>query len=92
MALEKFHHTITTGYNDDGDPETFEMVLPKFENLPFGLIRKHRSLPAAEQFFAILEDMLSDKQLEKLDKATQKEVSVMFEKWQKDSNINVGES
>ncbi len=92
MAYEKFHYTLTTGFDAEGEAEKFKLTLPKFDNLPFGLIRKFRALPAAEQFFAILEDILTDEQLENLDKATQKQVSNLFTAWQKDSQVTVGES
>lgn len=93
MAFEKFHYTLHIPADTArGADKTYDLVLPKFENLPFGLIRKHRKAPPAEQFFLILEDVLTDKDLENLDKATQKQVSELFQDWQKDSAVTVGES
>lgn len=104
MALEKFHHTLPTTVTTvtpakDGVAEKtttkvvqYKLVLPKYENLPFGLIRKFRKLGEAEQLFSLLEAILTEKDLEALDGAAQSEVGKMMTAWQKDAGIELGES
>lgn len=92
MAFEKFHHKITIGFDDEGEPIKERVTLPRFEAIPFGLIRKNRRLPEAEQFFSLIEQVASEEDLEKMDKAPQSEMEKLMEAWQKDSGISMGES
>lgn len=91
MAFEKFHHKVTVGFEDD-EPVKEKVTLPKFENIPFGLIRKNRKLPQEEQFFAILEEVADEATLKTLDKVGQGEVQKLLTEWQKDSGVEMGES
>lgn len=84
MALEKF--TYTYGKQ--------KVVLPKFGQLPFGIIRKIRKEDVAEQFFLMFELLLKDDPatLEIIDSMPNEDVNDLVTKWQKDSGISVGES
>ncbi|UVK62931.1 tail assembly chaperone [Gordonia phage Hexbug] len=88
--FEKFHFKIVTGEDNDGDVVREKVTLPRFKSIPFGLIRKNRSLPEAEQFFALLESVASEEDLAKIDKAPQSEVEKLMDAWQEDSGVSVG--
>lgn len=93
--MEKFHYKLTvTNVDDDGDETTskHEVILPKFDNIPFGIIRKNRSLPQHEQFFALLEEVVRPEDLKVIDKTPQKAMTDLMEAWQKDSGVGLGES
>lgn len=94
MAMEKFHHKLTFTTEEDGAEveQTHKLVLPKFDQIPFGLIRRFRKLPDADQFFSLLEALVSEKDLEALDQCTQKEVNKLMTAWQKDAGVGLGES
>lgn len=92
MAMEKFHFKFKTGVNDEGEAEFTEVVLPRFENIPFGLIRKNRKLPMHEQFFALLEEVADEDTLKLMDDQPQKAMNKFMEAWQKDSGVSMGES
>lgn len=83
MALEKFYFT----HNKE------KITLPKFENLPYGLIRKLRKEDDGEVLFALFEKLFEEdeKSMEVLDTMTMKEVQDMFVKWQEDSEAKPGE-
>lgn len=85
MALEKFHYE-TKG----GD----KIVLPKFDAIPTGIIRRTRNLPGADQMFAVLEAYLGDesKEMAAIDKLPTRELSDFVAAWQKDAGIDMGES
>lgn len=91
MAMEKFHYKITIGEDEEGDAIKHKITLPKFNNIKFGLIRKNRKLPQEEQFFALLEAILSEEDLEALDEATQGDMQDLMTEWQKDSGVEMGE-
>lgn len=84
MALEKFYYTHGKG----------KITLPKFDQLPFGLIRKLRKEEDGEVLFALFERVLEndEKSLEILDTLPMGEVQKLFSEWQKDSEANAGES
>lgn len=91
MAMEKFHHTLT--YEDKkGVEKTHEVTLQKFDQIPFGLIRRFRKFSESEQFFSLLEELLPDKDLAALDQCAQGEVTKLMKEWQKDAGIEAGES
>lgn len=83
MSLEQFHYTLPDGH---------EIKLPKFENVKAGLIRKTRRLDAADQMFTILEDLMTDEDLEHLDDLTREELNSFSKAWQEASSIKPGES
>jgi hypothetical protein len=82
LALEKFHHKIGSK----------TIVLPKFENIPFGVLRKLRKETEVEQFFGIVEEVADAKTLATLDTLTMPEVRDLMAAWQKNSAADMGES
>lgn len=83
MTLEKFHHTLPDGY---------EIVAPRFENIPMGAIRKSRKLAAVDQTFTLLEGILTEEQLEHLDTLDRHQFNDFMRAWKGDSEIELGES
>jgi len=95
MALEKFHYKLPyIAVDEDGEEviRKHPVVLCKFDQIPFGLVRRHRNLPQAEQFFVLLEELLPEKDFEFIDQATQADMLKLVEAWQKDAGVNLGES
>jgi hypothetical protein len=82
LALEKFHHKIGSK----------TIALPKFENIPFGVLRKLRKESEVEQFFGIVEEVADAKTLTTLDTLTMPEVRDLMAAWQKNSAADMGES
>lgn len=82
MALEKFTYKVGTR----------TISLPKFDNIPFGTIRKLRKESKEEQFFGLLESVAAAKDLALIDTLGQKEVADLMDAWQKDSGVSLGES
>lgn len=82
MALEKFHYTY----------DSKKFTLPKFDQLPFGVIRKLRKLPDEEQFFQMFELAADDKALAVIDTMGMKDIEKLVEEWQKDAGVSQGES
>lgn len=85
MATEKFHYTTESKK---------KVTLPKFGNLPFGIIRKLRTEDEIEQFFLLFEEVFKNDpgQLAIIDDMGQDEVLELMTAWQKDSGVSVGES
>lgn len=82
MALEKFH------YDHDGR----EIILPKFRTMPIGIVRKSRKLGETEQLFSIIEAMADADALAVIDDMDVDGLKDLFQKWQADSGVTVGES
>lgn len=83
MSMEKFHHTLPDGY---------ELVLPKFENVPMGLIRKTRRLDKVDQVFTLLEELATEQDLEHLDTLARAGFQALMKDWQASSEVTPGES
>lgn len=85
MPTEKFHYTTKAGD---------KIALPKFDQIPTGIIRRTRRLPAEDQMFAVLEAYLGDesKEMEAVDKLPTGELGEFVAAWQKDAGIDLGES
>ncbi len=81
--MEKFHHVLPDGY---------ELVLPRFENVSVGVIRKTRRLAPLDQAFSILEELLSPEALEHLDTLDRAEFNELSKRWRDASEIGPGES
>lgn len=81
---EKFHYTVGKK----------KITLPKFGNLPFGVIRKLRKEDDTEQVFLLFELILKDdpETMEIIDDMGQEELLAMMEEWQKESGVTPGES
>jgi hypothetical protein len=82
-VLEQFHYT-----NDAG----VEITLPRFENISFGIVRKLRKEPEAEQFCGLVETVAPEETLAILDDMSQAEIQKLMLAWQKDSGLTPGES
>lgn len=85
MATEKFHYQSKAGD---------KIVLPKFDQIPAGVIRRTRNLPPEDQMFAVLEAFLGDEsdELAAIDKLPTGELQEFVSAWQKDAGLTVGES
>ncbi|VXC30596.1 conserved hypothetical protein [Microbacterium sp. 8M] len=81
--MEKFHHTLPDGH---------EIELPRFENVPVGIIRKTRQLPQVDQVFTILEELISPEDLEHVDLLDRAQFNDLVKAWREGSSIGVGES
>lgn len=81
--LEKFRHTLPDGH---------VLVLPRFENVPVGVIRKTRRLEQADQVFTILEEIMTPEDLEHVDKLDRSEFNEVVKAWRAGSSVDVGES
>jgi hypothetical protein len=68
------------------------VTLPKFGAIRFGVIRKMRKEDPSEQMFMLVEEVSSAETLEVIDALPQKEIEVLFTKWQEDSGVDQGES
>ncbi|MGJ4168881.1 MAG: hypothetical protein DI609_05580 [Corynebacterium urealyticum] len=82
MALEKFHY-------EHGNKK---ISLPKFNQLPFGTMRKIRRESMEEQMFLMFELAADEKSLAVLDTMTMDEINDLVIAWQDDSGITQGES
>lgn len=81
--MEKFRHTLPDGH---------VIVLPRFENVPVGVIRKTRKLAPVDQAFTILENLLSEEDLEHVDKLDREQFNALSQEWRDSSEIGLGES
>lgn len=81
--LEKFHYQLPDGH---------ELVLPKFENVPMGHIRKTRKLPPTDQVFTLLELLVPEEDLEHLDSLDRTGFQDFMNAWREKSDIDLGES
>jgi hypothetical protein len=85
MATEKFHYTSKAGD---------KIVLPKFDQIPTGVIRRTRNLLPEDQMFAVLEAYLGDEspEMAAVDNLPTGELQEFVAAWQKDAGLTVGES
>lgn len=83
MTMEKFHYTLPDGH---------ELVLPRFENVPMGHIRKTRKLDKTDQVFTLLELLVEESDLEHLDSLDRGGFQSFMEAWRDESDIDMGES
>ena len=82
MALEQFTYKVGNRV----------IKLPKFDNIPFGVVRKLRKQSEEEQFFGLIEAVTSEKDLELLDTLGQSQIVELMEAWQKDGGVEMGKS
>jgi len=85
MALEKFHYETKAGD---------KIVLPKFDTIPTGILRRTRNMNGQDQMFAVLETLLGDdsKEMAAIDLIPSGELKGFIADWQKDAGIDMGES
>ena len=82
MALEKFHYEY----------EGKKFTLPKFDQLPFGVIRKLRKESEDEQLFQMFELAADEKALAVIDQMGMKDIEALMTAWQKEAGVTQGES
>ena len=92
MALENFYYELPLYDSDGAELAPARLKLPKYKNIPFGLIRKNRGKDPGEQVFSLIESLLSERDLEVVDSARQDDVIKLLTAWQKDSGLSEGES
>ncbi|EQM83424.1 hypothetical protein [Microbacterium maritypicum] len=80
--LEKFHYVV-------GDTE---IVLPKFEDIEVGVIRKIRRLSQIDQIFTLIEHYLDEGQLVAFDTLKRSELEDFSNAWRTGSSVTLGES
>lgn len=83
MTTELFHHTTSTGV---------EIALPRFRNVPAGVIRRLRKANNLDFMFGVLEESADEATLTALDGLGIDEVSGIVDAWQKDAGVSAGES
>jgi len=66
--------------------------LPKFGQVPFGVIRKSRKMDPEEQFYFMFEELLDEKGLAVLDSLTADQVADLMDSWQNEAGVGLGES
>lgn len=81
--LEKFHHILPDGY---------ELKLPKFENVPAGVLRKTRRMTDLDQAFSILEELMTEEDLEHVDLLDRNGLNDFLKAWRDGSAVDPGES
>lgn len=69
-----------------------KITLPKFGEVPFGIVRRGRHLPPEEQFYFMFEELLSEKDIAVLDSLTSVQVSDLMDQWQSEAGVDLGES
>lgn len=69
-----------------------KIVLPKFGQVPFGVIRKSRKMDPEEQFYFMFEELLDEKGLAVLDSMTADQVADLMDSWQNEAGVGLGES
>lgn len=77
-------------FNYTFNGETIE--LPRFDKLPFGVMRKMRKADEDEQAFILFESAASYEDLGVIDTMDVDEIGDLLEAWQKDAGVTTGES
>jgi hypothetical protein len=80
---EKFHYRTESGA---------EIVLPRFNNTPVGVIRKLRNASDLDQAFGILEAVADEAALAEIDKLGATEFNAFASAWRDESQMTPGES
>ena len=81
MATEKFHWTTPSGG---------EIVLPRFDKIKAGIIRRHRKEESVDFIFSVLEEVGDEATLSKVDDLDSADLNTLVEKWQESASL--GES
>ena len=81
--MEKFRYTL---------PDGQDITLPRFENVPVGVIRKTRRLSDVDQVFTILEELIAPEDLERIDKLDRDGFNDLVKAWRAGSAVTLGES
>jgi len=83
MTLERFHQTLPDGYS---------LTLPRFEDIPIGLIRRTRHATPTDQVFTLLEALAPADAWEHLDQLNRGAFDTLMKAWKDDSETDLGES
>lgn len=68
------------------------ITLPSMKHLPSGVARKIRKLDEGDQFFTMLEMLLSEDELAEVDKLDGQELEALIVEWNEASDVSLGES
>lgn len=80
---EKFHYTL---------PDGRSIAVPRFENIPLGVIRRTRRLEQADQVFTLLEELLPETELALVDQLDRTGFERFMNAWRDGSQVELGES
>ncbi|WP_312981085.1 hypothetical protein [Corynebacterium sp.] len=83
MALEKFHYETA---------DKKKIVLPKFNKLPFRVLKGFRNVSEEDQIFYLFDEVPDEKTKKIIDELTMDEVIELVDAWNKDSEATSGES
>lgn len=95
MAFEQFHYTIPGDKRGTGRDK--KISLPRFEHIPFGVMRKITAATQEEQIFTLFNELASMGKISASDMAAIDELQVadigaLVEAWQKDATTSLPES
>ncbi len=96
MTFEKFHYTVPAA-DIEGAKTDKEIVLPRFKNLPFGVMRQVNKADESQQIFIIIDHLIDTKKVSKdtvevIDSLTIDGVGDLMTAWTKDAETSMGES
>jgi hypothetical protein len=96
MTTSKLQSVPEPGPGSDED-FTFEssvgpITVPSMSMIPFGVMRKARKEPGAEQTYAVIEAIASPEALALIDQLPAREIAAFSEAWAAHSGASVGES
>lgn len=80
---ELFHHTTASGV---------ELTLPRFTNVPAGVIRRLRGSNDLDFMFGVIEASADEATLAAIDEMTMDEVVAMAKAWRDGAGVTTGES
>ena len=73
-------------------PSGVEIALPSIQSLTAGMIRKHRNEAPLDFMFSILEALLDEDELAKVDDLTLPDTEALFTAWQASEGVSVPQS
>lgn len=88
MATKKNPNPNKFNYEYNGK----NIELPRFDKLPFGVMRKMRKADEDEQAFLLFETAASEEALEVIDTMDIDDIDGLLEAWQKAAGVTTGES
>ncbi|UQE73839.1 hypothetical protein MYK68_13980 [Gordonia sp. PP30] len=89
MTTEKFHYTLP-------DEAKTQITLPRFKQIPLGVMRRLRKESDSEQLFGLFEalvdkGLMSEADLGALDDIGLGDIEKLMDAWQADGGITAGE-
>lgn len=96
MTMERFHYTVPADAIDGAKTDK-KIVLPRFQNLPFGVMRKVNKTDQSAQIFVIFDYLIDEEKVTKetaevLDSLSIEAVSDLMDAWSKDAETSLPES